>query len=193
MPNFGLPDRVRRTDYSSDSEQSRSHSAHIGHDVVVHYSWHPLCGRSTRCVLIERRASGEIAHLELEPGVVTKVAAWKLDPVYCATLKIGAPQASLAALSELQRLLLACESRLLSANGNTVTQEYHDGIATTARTSIATCPKAEDCSSGATPPARSCSGRRPPSTHDSGSAPGGSQDIGPVAARGERRDGGGRR
>jgi hypothetical protein len=56
---------------------------------TVRYRWHPLCGRSTRCVLIERRASGEIAHLELEPGVITKVAAWKLDPVYCATLKVA--------------------------------------------------------------------------------------------------------
>ncbi|KAA5595510.1 hypothetical protein F1193_16550 [Blastochloris sulfoviridis] len=71
------------------------------------------------------------------PGVVTKVAAWKLDPVHCATLKIGAPRASVAALSDLHGLLIACESRLPSANGNTVTQEGHDGIADTARTSNA--------------------------------------------------------
>ena len=61
--------------------QSRGHSAHIGQDVVVHYRWHPLYGRHVRCILMERRASGEIAHVELEPGVVTMVAAWKLDPV----------------------------------------------------------------------------------------------------------------
>src|SRR5208337_4828239 len=125
--------------------------------------WHPLCGRSTRCVLIERRASGEIAQLELEPGVVTMVAAWKLDPVYCGAIKVGLPQVSLAALSDLHRLLMACESRLLFANGNTVTQEDHDGIAATARTSIGTRSKIETC---ATPPARPRSTRAPRASFD---------------------------
>jgi hypothetical protein len=49
---------------------------------------------------MERRTPEGIAHLELEPGAVTMVAAWKLDPVYCATLKAGAPQVSLSALSD---------------------------------------------------------------------------------------------
>ncbi len=171
--------------------QSRGHSAHVGQTAVVRYRWHPLCGRSTRCVLREQRASGEIAHLELEPGIVTMVAAWKLDPVYCSSIKVGLPQVSLAALSDLRRLLTVSESRLLSANGNIVTQEDQDGIAATARPSIGTRPKTE---TGAVPSARPRSQRRPPSKHDSGSAPSGSQGSGPAVARGERRrDGGGGR
>ena len=73
-------------------EQSRSHSAHIGQDVIVHYRWHPLHGRSARRIQGERRASGEFVHVELTPGVVTILPAWKVDAVYCAALKVGAPQ-----------------------------------------------------------------------------------------------------
>ena len=65
--------------------------------------------------------------MELAPGVVTILPAWKLDVVYCAGLKVGAPQVSLAALGALHELLVACESWLVSADGNTVTQEAHDG------------------------------------------------------------------
>jgi len=191
MPSFGRPDRVRRRDYSCDSMQSRGHSAHIGQTAIVQYRWHPLCGRSTRCVLIERRASGEIAHLELEPGVVTMVAAWKLDPVYCSAIKIGVPLVSLSALSDLHRLLTACESRLLFVNRNTVTQEDHDGIAATARPSIGTRFKTE---TDAVPPARPRSRRRPPSKRDGGPAPNDTQGDGSAADRCERRgDGGGGR
>ncbi len=191
MPSFGRPDRARRRDYSCDSMQSRGHSAHIGQTAIVQYRWHPLCGRSTRCVLIERRASGEIAHLELEPGIVTMVAAWKLDPVYCGAIKIGVPQVSLLALSDLHRLLIACESRLLFANGNTVTQEDHDEIAATARKSIATCSKIETYAAS---PARPRSRRLTPSKRDGGPAPRGPEGDGSAADRSERRgDGGGGR
>src|SRR5439155_6310488 len=108
--------------------KSRSHSAHIGQDVIVHYRWHPLHGQSARRIQGERRASGEFVHVELTPGVVTILPAWKMDAVYCAALKVGAPQVSLAALCELHELLVACESRLLSADGNTVTLEARNGI-----------------------------------------------------------------
>ena len=57
-------------------------------------------GGARVCILVERRASGEIVHVELTPGIVTMLAAWKLDAVYCAALKVGAPQVSLAALSD---------------------------------------------------------------------------------------------
>jgi hypothetical protein len=50
--------------------------------------------------------------VELTPGVVTILPAWKLDAVYCAGLKVGAPQVSLSALCALHELLAACESRL---------------------------------------------------------------------------------
>ena len=68
----------------------------------MYYRWHPLHGRSARRIQSERRASGECVHVELTPGVVTILPAWKVDPVYCAGLKVGAPQISLAALCGLK-------------------------------------------------------------------------------------------
>jgi hypothetical protein len=96
---------------------SRGYSAHIGQDVVIHYRWHPLYGQSARRIQIERRASGEFMHVELASGVVTVLPAW-LDAIDCAGLKVGAPQVSLVALYALHELLIACESRLASADGN---------------------------------------------------------------------------
>ena len=61
-------------------------------------------------------------HVELVPGSVTILPAWKFDPVYCAGIKVGAPQVSLAALWDLHELLRARESRLHSVNGPTVTE-----------------------------------------------------------------------
>ena len=103
---------------------------------MVRYRWHPLYGRRVRRIQSERRASGELVHVELTPGAVTILPAWKLDAVYCASLKVGAPQVSLAALCSLRELLIACESRLVSADGNIVTQEAQDGSAVTARTKV---------------------------------------------------------
>src|SRR5262249_50858846 len=101
--------------------QSRSHSAHIGQDVVIQYRWHPLYGETVRRSGGERRAAGELVPVELTPGVaVTILPAWKLVPVYCAGLRVGAPQVCLAALCSLRELLIACESRLVSADGNIV-------------------------------------------------------------------------
>jgi hypothetical protein len=77
-----------------------------------------LYGQSARRIQNERRASGEFVHVELTPGVVTVLPAWKLDAICCAGLKVGAPQVSLAAFYALHELLIACESRLVSAEGN---------------------------------------------------------------------------
>jgi hypothetical protein len=92
-----------------------------------------LCGQSACRIQTERRATGDFVHIELTPGVVTILPAWKLDAIYCGGLKVGAPQVSLAALCALHELLLACESRQVSADGNIATQETQDGIAATAR------------------------------------------------------------
>jgi hypothetical protein len=51
---------------------------------------------------------------------VTILPAWKFDPVYCTGLKVGAPQVSLAAFCSLHELFIACESQLVSADGNIV-------------------------------------------------------------------------
>ena len=50
-----------------------------------------MYGQVARRVQIERRATGEFVHVELAPGVVAVLPAWKLDAVYCASLKVGAP------------------------------------------------------------------------------------------------------
>jgi hypothetical protein len=174
--------------------QSRGHSAHIGQDVTIHYRWHPLCGRSARRIQIERRATGEFVHVELTPGDVTIMPAWKIDPVYCAGLKVGAPQVSLAALCALHELLVACESRQLSSGGNIATQETQDGIAATAHTKDRTCSETGATTSDIPTPARPRSRRRAASGHDAGGAPGGTQVAGSSTARGERHhDAGGRR
>jgi hypothetical protein len=104
------------------------HSAHIGLDVVIHYHWHPLYGQRVRRIQGEQRASGEFVHVELMPGVVTIVLAWKLDPVYCAGLRVGAPQVPLPALCALHELLVARESRQISSRSSSVKREIHDGI-----------------------------------------------------------------
>ena len=144
--------------------QSRGHCAHIGQEVVVQYRWHPLYGQKVRRIQSERRASGELVQVELTPGAVTILPAWKLDPVYCAGLKVGAPQVSLAALCSLRELLIACESRLVSADGNIVTQEAQDGSAVTARTKDGAGLQAHS-SEGSTP-ARPRSRRRALSGHE---------------------------
>jgi hypothetical protein len=153
---------------------------------VIQYRWHPLYGQRVRCIRGERRASGELVHVELTPGVaVTILPAWKLDPVYCAGLRVGAPQVSLAALCSLRELLIACESRLVSADGNIVTQEAQDGSAVTARTKDGAGLPAH--SSDRTTPARSRSRRRTISGHDTGGAPSRAESDGAAPARGGRR------
>src|SRR4029453_17841626 len=75
-----LPDRSRRTTMRGAREQSLGHSAHIGQEVEVHYRWHALYGRRLRRQYVERRADGDVVHVEVAPGVVIVVAAWMLDP-----------------------------------------------------------------------------------------------------------------
>jgi hypothetical protein len=153
-----------------------------------------LYGQSARRIQVERRATGEFVHVELGPGVVTILPAWKLDAVNCAGLKIGAPQVSLAALCALHELLIACESRLVSADGNIVTQEAQDGTTATARTKDGACSAAEAHAPDSTTAARPRSRRRATSGHDSDGAPNSSQVTGTSAARGKRhRTAGGRR
>ena len=138
-----------------------------------------------RRIQSERRASGELVHVELTPGAMTILPAWKVDPVYCAGLKVGAPQVSLAALCSLRELLFACESRLVSADGNIVTQEAQDGSAVIARTKDGAGLQAR--SSECSTPARSHSRRRALSGHDTGGAASRAESDGAAPARGERR------
>lgn len=172
---------------SCAGRQSRVHSAHIGQDVVVQYCWHPLYGRQVRLILAERRASGEIAHVELEPGVVTKVAAWKLDRLVCASLTIGEPRVSMSALVDLHGLLTTCESRLLSAYGNTVMQEVHNGSpGTVHHSSFGPRPTTKVCSPDTHSPTRPRSRRRQPPRDDNRATQSSSQDVGTASSGSER-------
>src|SRR6202011_2538676 len=101
-------------------------------------------------------------------------------------LKVGAPQISLAALRILRELLIACESRLVSADGNIVTQEAQDdGSAVTTRTKNGACLQTH--SPDSTTPARSRSRRRATSGRDTGGAPSRAESDGAAPARGGRR------
>jgi hypothetical protein len=122
---------------------------------TIHYRWHPLYERSVRQILTERRASGEVSHVELAPGNVIMVAAWKLDPITCTSIKVGAPQVSLAALHNLHELLVACESRLNSTDDSTVKEEAHDGNARTAHSNDKACFQTDTKSSDNSTPNRS--------------------------------------
>ena len=97
--------RSRQTDNFCDQSQSPGHSAHIGHEVEVHYRWHAHYGRRVRRQYVERRAGGDVVHVEVAPGVVIVVAAWMLDLAACAGMSLGAPRVKLAALAELHQLL----------------------------------------------------------------------------------------
>ena len=49
----------------------------------------------------ERRAGGEVVHVEVAAGVVIVVAAWMLDPAACAGMTFGTPRVSVSAPAEL--------------------------------------------------------------------------------------------
>lgn len=54
----------------------------------------------------ERRATGELVHVEVGHGVVVAVAGWMLDAAVCSALTLGPPRGSATALAELHRLLV---------------------------------------------------------------------------------------
>ena len=123
-----------------------------------------------------------------------QLARQRMIEVYCAGLKVGAPRVSLVALCALHEVLIACESRHVSADGNIVTQEAQDGIAATARAKDEACSEAGTRPPDITPPARPRSRRCAALGHGSAGTPSGSQITGSPAARGKRRrDTGGRR
>jgi len=64
-----------------------------------------LHGRSLRRQYSERRADGEVVHVEAALGIVMVVPSWMLDPATCAGLGFGAPRVAVAALIDLHDLL----------------------------------------------------------------------------------------
>ncbi len=118
--------RIRRTARLVGRRQSRGHSAHVGQDVEVCYRWHALYGRRVRRPYAERRAGGEVVHVEVAPGVVIVVAAWMLDPAACAGMGFGAPRVEVSALIDLHQLLIEGGFRRSSLDDPTIVQEEHD-------------------------------------------------------------------
>src|SRR5260370_15410723 len=103
--------------------QSPGHSADIGQEVEVHYRWHAHYGRRVRRQYVERRAGGDVVHVEVAPGIVIVVAAWMLDAAACAGMALGAPRVTLAALAELHQLLTEGGFRRSSRDDPTIVQE----------------------------------------------------------------------
>jgi hypothetical protein len=55
---------------------------------------------------MEQRSTGQFLSVQGPAGIVVSIAGWMLDPVICAGMTIGAPRVDLAALVELERLLI---------------------------------------------------------------------------------------
>src|SRR5215210_5000690 len=104
-------------------EQSPSHSAHVGQEIEVHYRWHALYERRVRRQYVERRAGGEVVHVEVAPGNVLAIPAWMLDAAACAGMELGTPRVTIAVLTELHQLLVEHGFRRRSSDGSTIVQE----------------------------------------------------------------------
>jgi hypothetical protein len=104
--------------------------------------------------------------------------------VYCAGIRVGAPQVSLAALRDLHELLKACESGLHSADGTTVTEETHDALARSREE--CTCSAETTQAAGGTAATRSRARRRKVERPVRDRAPIGVASPGPSAAGGKR-------
>lgn len=99
------------------------HSAHVGQEVEIHYRWHPLYGCRVRVHDCEQRHKGSVIHVEASPGIVTKIAAWMLDPIACAGMEAGQPRVSATALRDLHRLLTKRDLRGNSLDSPDIVQE----------------------------------------------------------------------
>ena len=156
------------------------HSAHVGQEVVVHYPWHPLYRQRVLRQYSERRAAGEVVHIEAGFGVVTVVPAWMLDPVACAGMELGPPRVSAAALAELHDLLTRRGQRRSSPGDPTITREERD-----VRTQAADPSAAAPAEHAARP--REVAGDEPRGAPgrggDAGDPPDGSRGIGHEGAR----------
>ena len=82
------------------------HSAHVGQELEVHYRYHPYFGRKVLVHRMEQRATGQFLSVQGPAGIEVSIAGWMLEPVICAGMTIGAPRVDVAALVELERLLI---------------------------------------------------------------------------------------
>ena len=105
------------------------HSAHVGQELEVHYRWHPYFGNKVGIRRVEQRATGQFLKVLGPAGVVVSIADWMLDPIVCAAMTMGAAGVDLAALVELERLLIAGANPADSwSDSAIVREEDHDAF-----------------------------------------------------------------
>lgn len=95
-------------------------------------------GRRLRRHYGERRAGGDVVHVEAAPGVVMVVAAWMLDAAACADMDVGPPRVAASALADLHRLLTALGFRTDSQDDSNVVQRSTDETNTTGFAAVRT-------------------------------------------------------
>ena len=69
-----------------------------------------------------------MASVEVQPGLVIKIAVWMLDQAVCAGMEIDAPRAFLAALAALHDFLVAQGFRRSSLVDRAVIEEKADEV-----------------------------------------------------------------
>jgi hypothetical protein len=120
------------------------HSAHIGEEVEIHYRWHAFYSRHVRLYYGEQRRGSAVVVVEHEPGVTTVVERWMLDRATCAAMKLGEPQVSVQALTDLDRVLKDRGLRQVFSDDATVIEEACDESATAPRHRKTTLPAQHD-------------------------------------------------
>src|SRR3954453_20607268 len=133
-------DRCRGTSNCFVRQPSRVHSAHIGHEVEVHYRWHPLYGRRLRVQHSEQRANGRVIHVEVAPGIVTILPDWMIDASVCAGMALGTPRLSMDALRDLRLLLLERGFGRSFCDDSPIVQENRDEPSTPNPAGAVTAP-----------------------------------------------------
>lgn len=91
----------------------------------MHYRWHPLYGRAVRRFYSEQRAGGTVTQVEAGPGVAVVVPSWMLDAAVCASMSVGDPRSSMAALMDLHRLLAVLRDGQACHDSASTVQETH--------------------------------------------------------------------
>ncbi|CAK7262005.1 hypothetical protein [Shinella sp.] len=102
------------------------HSAHVGDEVEVFYRWHPYFGQKVCIRRVDRRAIGQFLQVLGPAGVVVSIAGWMIDPVACAGMTMGSARVDLAALIELNRLVMGGDKPAIFQGGRGVAQEEDD-------------------------------------------------------------------
>ena len=123
---------ARRTATIFCPEPSPVHSAHVGQELEVHYQWHPYFGSKVAVRRVEQRASGQFLKVLGPAGVVVSMAGWMLDPVICDGMSFGGPRVDLAALVELERLLIGAIKPAHCRSDISIVPEESDAVSQSA-------------------------------------------------------------